>query len=94
MEEYLVKLVVYTREDAALEGRIRAAIERSGGRIQQCEAAKTAPDTKEQYITFLIPETRLLPDVVRAVEGVRGAAVMAVTEPRPFRGPAKSGRAT
>lgn len=85
--EYLVQLVVYTGEGAEAEARIRAAIERSGGVVGRSESARTAPDTVERYITFFIPRARLLPGVVRAVEGIRGAAVMAVTEPKPVLGP-------
>jgi len=77
-----MKLVVYTGQDPTYEKRIRAAIERSGGSVRQSESTAASADTWEQYVTFLIPNTRLLPDIVRAVETVRGVAVMAVTEPR------------
>lgn len=39
-------------------------------------------DSKEQSLAFVIKDTRMLPRVVRAVESLRGAAVVSVTEPR------------
>jgi hypothetical protein len=82
---YLVKLVVYMDDDPALEERIKGQISKTGGAVRQSESTSTSAGVKEQYLTFVIDETVLLPRIVRAVERLKGVGVMAVTEPRELK---------
>jgi hypothetical protein len=82
---YLVKLMVYRKDDPAMEGRVREAIRKSGARIRGSECTKTSRDSREECLTVVIDETRALSRVVRAVEDVRGAAVISVSEPKALR---------
>jgi hypothetical protein len=82
---YLVKLDVYEADDRSLEGRVKAAIQEAGGAVRRSRCIPASAGAVEQSVTFVIGERRELPAVVRAVEALRGAAVMAVTEPREIR---------
>lgn len=82
---YLVNLVVQIDDNGLMEDSVKTAIRKAGGAVRLSECTRTSGNSMEQLVTVLIDETRNLPRVVRAVERVRRAAVVAVTEPREIR---------
>jgi len=78
---YSVKIIVYTADDPKVVQLIRAAIEKDGARIQEFTASLAGDGGKELYIELHLSDPNVLGNIVRRVEAVPGAAVMASTEP-------------
>lgn len=82
---YLVQMKVYLEKRSGLEARVRAAIRKSGGVMNEAVESPGGGYSPQHHFAFCIKDTRLLPRIVHSVEAVRGAAVVSVSEPRPLR---------
>lgn len=78
---YSVKVIVYTADDSNVIQLVRTAIEKDGARIREFTASLAADGGKELYIELHLSDPKILGKIVRRVEAVPGAAVMASTEP-------------
>jgi len=78
---YSVKVIVYTADDSKVVQLVRAAIEKDGARIQEFTTTVAGGGGKELYIELQLSDPNALVHIVRRVEAVPGAAVMASTEP-------------
>jgi (p)ppGpp synthase/HD superfamily hydrolase len=82
---YSVKVIVYATDDPKVLQRIRSAVEEGGARVQEFTIRAAADGGKELYVELRLSEPRSLSGIIRRVEAVNGAAVMAATEPREVR---------
>ncbi len=78
---YSVKVIVYTVDDPKVLQLVRRAVETGGARVQEFTARTAADGEKEIYFDLRLSETKVLGDIVRRVEAIKGAAIMAATEP-------------
>lgn len=83
--QFLVKLIVFSNEDSTFGERVKGAIGNSGGVVRESESKKTSADAQEHYFSFVIGDPKLLPAIKRAVEGIAGGGLMAVTDPEELR---------
>jgi hypothetical protein len=51
--------------------------------VQEFVVQSKDPVSKEIYVNLLLEDSTLTGTIIRRIEQVRGAAVMAATEPRP-----------
>lgn len=79
---YRVRLTVYANDAALTESRIRSAIERGGGAIDSASASPTRQGSCELTFVLRIEHPQSLPEILDAVEGLPGVAVMRSSEPR------------
>jgi hypothetical protein len=92
--KYLAKLIVYVTHDPRVEESVRAALEDSGAAIQEFCSRKAGDGEKELYAEIRLRDQKHLVQIVRGVEAVKGAAVMAATEPKEFRPLNRAGGST
>lgn len=78
---YAVKVIVYAVDDPGVLGLVRKAIEADGARVEEFTVKAAADGEKELYAVVRFGDPKVLIGIVRRVEAVRGAAVMAATEP-------------
>jgi len=86
--KYTVKLIVYASDDPRVEESVRAALAGPGATIQEFSSKVAAEGEKELYAEIRLSDRRHLGRIVRTVEAIKGAAVMAATEPKevhPFK---------
>jgi hypothetical protein len=57
--------------------------------VREFVVQRKDPVSKEIYVNLLLEDSNLTGTIIRRIEGVRGAAVMAATEPRPVPPAAK-----
>jgi (p)ppGpp synthase/HD superfamily hydrolase len=79
---YSVKFIVYTVDDPKVLQLVRRAVEVCGARVQEFTARTAADGEKEVYFDLRLSDTKTLGDIFRRVEAVKGAAIMAASEPK------------
>ncbi|HVR85131.1 MAG TPA: hypothetical protein VMU54_12520 [Planctomycetota bacterium] len=79
---YLVKVLVLASRDPKVSEEVRRILEAKGSRIQKCTLRSRAHGEKEFDVELHLQDVRLLPGLLRRVEAVKGAAVLAATPPR------------
>jgi len=79
---YLVKVIVFTVDGPHMLEHVRKAVEWEGITVQQFTSKTAADGGKEIYLELRIGDPKVLGAIVRRVEGVKGAAIMAATEPK------------
>ena len=62
-----------------VEGRVQSAMTRGGETVERMERRLGTRGGREHLFCILLAERRSLEEVVRAVEGVKGAAVSGAT---------------
>jgi hypothetical protein len=91
---YSVKLIVYATDDPRVESSVRAALEAPGATIQEFGTRKTGDGENELYAEIRLSDRRHLDQILRGVEAVKGAAVMAATTPKEIRPAGRGGGST
>lgn len=83
---YSVKVIVHAAADPEVLLSVRSAVEPDGVRVQEFTVRDAADGGKELYVELRLSNTRVLGGIVRRVEAVKGAAIMATTKPQGTRG--------
>ena len=78
---YVVKVIVYTVDDPRVLELVRKAIETDGASVEECTVKTSSEGEKELYAVLRHDDPKVLIGIVRRVEAVKGAAVMATTGP-------------
>lgn len=78
---YSVTVIVYVVDDPCVLGLVRREFEADGVRVEQLTIKAAVDGEKELYAVLRLSDPKVLIGVVRRVEAVKGAAVMAATEP-------------
>lgn len=78
---YAAKVIVYAVDDPGVLGLVRKAIEADGARVEEFTIKAVADGEIELYAVIRLSDPKVLTGIVRRVEAVKGAAVMAATEP-------------
>jgi hypothetical protein len=86
---YSVKIIVYTTDDPRVLELVRRAVESDGACVQEFTPRTTETGDKEIYVELELSDPRGFAGILRRVEAVKGAAIMAATEPG--EGPASRG---
>jgi hypothetical protein len=82
---YSVKVIVYAADDPKVLQLVRKAVEYDGATVHEFTVSDAADGGKELYVELRINDSRIVSGIVRRVEAVTGAAVMAATEPHEIR---------
>ena len=88
---YTVKLIVHASDDPRVLQLVRKAVEGEGATVRDFDARISGDGAKELYIELLLNEARSVGDILRRIESVSGAAVMAATAPEEIRSSKDSG---
>jgi len=78
---YSVKIIVYTMDDPRVLQLVRQAVESDGARVQEFTSRTTKTGDKEVYVELELPDPKDFAGILRRVECVKGAAIMAATDP-------------
>jgi (p)ppGpp synthase/HD superfamily hydrolase len=78
---YGVKIIVYTTDDPRVLQSVRQAVESDGAKVQEFTPRTTETGDQEVYVELQIPDPKVFAGILRRVEAVKGAAIMAATEP-------------
>ena len=81
---YSVKVIVYAADDPKVFQLVRKAVEQDGAKVHEFTVRDAADGGKELYVELRISDSRNVSGIVRRVEAINGAAVMAATEPHPI----------
>jgi len=84
---YSAKVIVYAADDPKVLQLVRKAVEQDGARVHEFTVRDAADGGKELYVELRISDSGIMSSIVRRVEAVNGAAVMAATEPHEIRLP-------
>jgi hypothetical protein len=82
---YTGKVLVYAADDPKVFELIRKAVEGEGTTVRDFDVRPAGDGAKELYVELLLNDARRMGDIVRRIEAVSGAAVMAATPAREFR---------
>jgi hypothetical protein len=88
---YSAKIIVYAADDPKVEESVRVALETPGAAIEEFSSRRAGDGEKELYAEMTLSDERLLVQIVRNVEAVKGAAVMAATQPKEVRSQKRAG---
>jgi (p)ppGpp synthase/HD superfamily hydrolase len=89
---YSVKIIVHASDEPAVLNSIRKVFESNGAaKVREISFRTADRTTQEVYVELLLEDSNAIGDIIRKVEGIRGAAVTAATEPRQVRLPRRSG---
>jgi predicted regulator of amino acid metabolism with ACT domain len=80
---FSVKIVIHAADEPGILVLIQKAVEPKGVSVREFVVQRKDPVSKEIYVNLLLEDSNLTGTIIRRIEGVRGAAVMAATEPRP-----------
>ena len=78
---YAVKIIVYTTDDPRVLELVRQAVASDGACVQEFTSRTTETGEREVYVELELPDPRAFAGILRRVEAVKGAAIMAATEP-------------
>jgi len=79
---YSVKVIVYLADEPKLLGQIQKAVKVPGVQVKELTLRTADPGSKEVYLDLLLEASNTSGILLRRIEGIRGAAVMAATEPK------------
>ena len=79
---YSVRIIVYSTDDPKVQESIRAAVECHGGTIQELSEKTAGYGDKELFVELRLTDRNVIGRILRSVESVKGAAIMAATEPK------------
>ena len=78
---YKVQVVASVLGDEAADRRVRAAVKRAGGVVEEMAGNEEAGGAVTQVVIVRMTTTQMLRSVVSSIEGLRGVAVVAVGKP-------------
>jgi acetolactate synthase regulatory subunit len=79
---YSVKVVVYLADEPKLLAQIQRAVKVPGVRVKEITLRTADPGSKEAFLDLLLEASNTSGVLLRRIERIRGAAVMAATEPK------------
>jgi hypothetical protein len=79
---YSVKVIIYLADEPKLLGQIRKAVEVPGVHVKEITLRTADPGSKEVFLDLLLEASKTSGLLLRRIERIRGAAVMAATEPK------------
>jgi len=85
-----VKIIVYATDDPRVLKLVRQAVEPDGARVREFTPRTTETGDLELYIDLDLADPKVFVGILRRVEAVKGAAIMAATEPGAVRHPGES----
>ena len=82
---YLVKVIVYAADDPDVLQVVRKAVEGDGATVVNFDVRHAGDGARELFVELLLDDARIVNGLIRRIEGVTGAAVMAATAPQKVR---------
>jgi len=79
---FSVKVIVYAADDQRVLQLVRKAVEWDGAKVQEFTSRTADSGAKEVYVELQLTDADALDSILRRVESVKGAAIMAATEPK------------
>jgi len=89
---YSAKVIIHATDDPSVLESIKKAIEAESVKVLEISFRAADVGTKEVYVELVLEDSKVFVDIIRRVEAVKGAAVMAATEPQPGSLSKRSGR--
>lgn len=80
MDMYTVRVTVEAAS-RLVEARVRVAVCNAGGTLWEVRKTRTPEGGLSLLLSVLVSQQRMIPGILRSVEGVKGAAVLEITAP-------------